>query len=142
MRARKTASFGAAYNYSQIAYAPTPMPTELAAICEKIQSILGFYPNNCLMNYYTDNKSSMGFHSDNIEELLSGTGVAIISLGSKRSIVYRKKEDSAVRFDYPLAHGSLLYMNDAIQKEWLHAIPKSTVPGDRISLTFRQLRPT
>lgn len=140
MRARKTASFGVSYNYSQIAYAATVMPPELDAICLKINATLGFYPNNCLMNYYTDNRSSMGFHSDNIEELVAGTGVAIVSLGSERTIAYRNKADPEVRFDYPLPHGSLLYMSDDIQREWVHAIPKSDVPGERISLTFRKLR--
>ncbi|MGJ7615590.1 MULTISPECIES: alpha-ketoglutarate-dependent dioxygenase AlkB family protein [unclassified Variovorax] len=137
MRARKTASFGVPYNYSQIAYETVAMPCELDTLCGQIEAELGFRPNNCLLNHYADGASSMGFHSDSSEALAPGTGVAIVSLGSTRSIAYRSKVDSAVRFDYPLRHGSLLYMSDAVQQNWLHAIPKAEGAGERISLTFR-----
>ena len=60
MAARKTASFGKAYNYSQICY---PYQ-ELAVIANLIQNALNFRPNNCLINYYLDGKSKTGFHSD------------------------------------------------------------------------------
>jgi alkylated DNA repair dioxygenase AlkB len=139
MKARKTASFGVAYNYSQISYERTPMPPELEAICGQIELELGFRPNNCLLNHYLDGSSSMGFHSDSSASLVPGTGVAIVSVGSVRSIVYRNKADRTVEFDYPLPNGSLLYMSDEIQQEWLHAIPKTENAGERISLTFRAI---
>ncbi len=140
MKARKTASFGVAYNYSQIAYAEQPMPPQLALLAGLISDELGFMPNNCLINCYPDGDSSMGFHSDSLSELEPGTGVAIVSVGSVRSIVYRNKEDRSLQFDYPLPHGSLLYMGQQVQDEWLHAIPKSDCNGERISLTFRSMR--
>ena len=139
MRARKTASFGVAYDYSQISYTPTPMPDFLQRICRVVESELGFLPNNCLLNFYTDGNSTMGFHSDSIDELAEGSGVAIISLGSLRHIAYRSKQDKSQEFLYPLQPGSLLYMSAAIQGDWLHAIPKETVAGERISLTFRKM---
>ena len=139
MRARKTASFGVAYNYSQIDYPVVPMRPDLDVICHQIQHELGFLPNNCLLNYYLDGDSSMGFHSDSSEELAPGTGVAIVSLGAVRSIVYRSKSDRHVQVDYPLPSGSLLYMSDDVQQHWLHAIPKAADVGERISLTFRQI---
>lgn len=140
MKARKTASFGVAYNYSQIAYAEQPMPPQLAQLGRLVSVELGFLPNNCLINCYPDGDASMGFHSDSTGELEPGTGVAIVSVGAVRSIVYRNKLDRSLQFDYPLEHGSLLYMNQQIQDEWLHAIPKSDVTGERISLTFRSMR--
>jgi GrpB-like predicted nucleotidyltransferase (UPF0157 family)/alkylated DNA repair dioxygenase AlkB len=139
MRARKTASFGVPYNYSQIAYDAAPMPQSLEAICARIALELGFHPNNCLLNYYPDGASSMGFHSDSTAELAPGTGVAIVSIGSVRSMVYRSKADKTVQFEYPLQNGSLLYMSGQIQQEWLHAIPKAQGAGERISLTFRNI---
>jgi alkylated DNA repair dioxygenase AlkB len=139
MRARKTASFGVPYNYSQIAYEAVPMLVELEALCGQIEAQLGFRPNNCLLNFYADGASSMGFHSDSSAALAPGTGVAIVSVGSPRSIAYRSKADSTVRFDYLLPHGSLLYMSDAVQQGWLHAIPKAEGAGVRISLTFRAI---
>ena len=40
---------------------------------------------------------------------------------------------------FHLTNGTLIYMNDSIQKEWLHSIPKSDTQSGRISLTFRKL---
>ena len=67
------------------------MPLELHPVCEKIQKEIGFLPNNCLMNFYLDGNSPMGYHSDSAEELYPGTGVAIISLGAERHIFYKSK---------------------------------------------------
>lgn len=139
MRARKTASFGVSYDYSQISYPETPMHPNLVHVCHGIEGKLGFRPNNCLMNYYPDGSSAMGFHSDSSEELAPGTGVAIVSLGAERPIVYRNKADRTIEHVYPLAAGSLLYMSQEMQAEWLHAIPKAEGCGERISLTFRHI---
>ncbi len=139
MKARKTASFGASYNYSQISYLPQPMLPALDAICARLSQTLRFMPNNCLLNFYPDGDASMGFHSDSTEGLSPGTGVAIVSLGSVRSIVFRKKTDRALDLVYPLGIGSLLYMPDDVQHDWLHAIPKAPGAGERISLTFRSI---
>lgn len=106
MKARKTASFGVSYDYSQISYAPAPMPSELLAVGE---------------------------------ELSIGTGVAIVSLGSMRSLVFKSKADKTVEIDYPLPSGSLIYMPKEVQDHWLHAIPKIDRAGPRISLTFRSI---
>ncbi|MCD9568922.1 alpha-ketoglutarate-dependent dioxygenase AlkB family protein [Pseudomonas protegens] len=139
MRARKTASFGAPYDYSQITYPAVPMPEALEQLCGLIEQLLGFRPNNCLLNCYPDGQSSMGFHSDANEQLVTGTGVVIVSLGHARAMVFRHKESGAT-FDYSLASGSLLHMSDELQKHWLHAIPKAPDAGERISLSFRQLK--
>jgi len=139
MKARKTASFGVSYDYSQIAYEAAPMPPELNSLAGKIGEVLGFVPNNCLLNFYEDGNSSMGFHSDSSEELEAGTGVAIVSLGSVRSLVFRSKADKSVEHAYPLQPGSLVYMTKEVQDHWLHAIPKMEGAGPRISLTFRSI---
>jgi alkylated DNA repair dioxygenase AlkB len=137
MRARKTASFGVSYDYSQISYAPVAMPAELDAICHRLEVEIGFLPNNCLLNHYQDGTSSMGFHSDSSQGLAEGTGVAIVSLGSARPIVFRSKADRTQEFGYTLPSGSMLYMEKEIQDHWLHAIPRVAEAGERISLTFR-----
>ena len=139
MKARKTASFGVSYDYSGMAYPETEMPNHLESICNAIHHTIGFQPNNCLMNYYLDGKSSMGYHSDSSEELLPNTGVVIISLGTERHISYREKSHTENKVKYQLKNGSLLYMNDDVQKRWMHAIPKSPESGERISLTFRHI---
>lgn len=139
MKARKTASFGVSYDYSQITYDETPMPDGLVSLAGRIGDMLGFVPNNCLLNFYEDGSSSMGFHSDSSEELEPGTGVAIVSLGSVRNLVFRSKVDKSVEYAYPLPPGSLIYMTREVQDHWLHAIPKLVGAGPRISLTFRSI---
>jgi len=136
MKSRKTASFGVSYDYSGIDYPQTDIPSSIKYICEKIEQVLGFLPNNCLMNYYPNGDSTMGFHSDSSEELLDDTGVAILSLGSDRHIWYRSKQ---IKLSYLLRSGALLYMDDNVQQDWTHAILKEADIGARISLTFRHI---
>jgi len=62
MAARKTASFGKAYNYSQMSYPYLDFIPELKVIIELINKTLYFKPNNCYLNYYLDGKSKMGFN--------------------------------------------------------------------------------
>ncbi|MEL6929039.1 MAG: alpha-ketoglutarate-dependent dioxygenase AlkB [Cyanobacteria bacterium J06600_6] len=137
LKSRKTASFGVAYNYSGMTYPQTEMLDELIFLCEKISQEIGFMPNNCLLNYYLDGNSKMGYHSDNSAELKPGTGVVIVSLGAECSIAYRHKLEPAIKYKYLLNNGSLLYMDNDIQESWLHTIPKQQAAAARISLTFR-----
>jgi alkylated DNA repair dioxygenase AlkB len=141
MRARKTANFGAAYNYSGMTYGTVPMHPLLVPVVDRLERKLGFRPSNCLVNYYSDGEATMGFHSDSEEEIVPGTGVAIVSLGAERSITYRSKEDRQVEHSYPLPAGSLLYMPPEVQREWKHGVLKQDGVGGRISLTFRLLLP-
>lgn len=139
MKVRKTASFGVSYDYSGITYPQTEMCEELVPLCEKIEKEFGFSPNNCLINYYPDGNSSLGFHSDSSEELKKGTGVAIVSLGAERAIHYKNIENKSLIIPYNLKSGALLYMGKDVQEEWLHAIPKDEKSGARISLSFREI---
>ena len=140
MRARKTASFGTAYNYSGITYPAVAMHSLLVPIVDKLEARIGFRPNNCLLNFYESGEATMGFHSDSTEEIAEGTGVAIVSLGAERNITFQSKQNKEVQHSYPLKSGSLLYMSAEIQHTWKHAILKQEEIGGRISLTFRQIR--
>ena len=82
----------------------------------------------------------MGYHSDNTDILSTGTGVVIVSVGSNRTLRFKNKNDNNNIIDYDLGNGSLFYMNDAVQLDWLHSIPKFDAAGPRISLTFRDIR--
>lgn len=140
MQARRTASFGVAYNYSGMAYPQTDMPENLQAICGCINETLGFLPNNCLLNEYGDGNASMGYHSDQTDDLEDDTGIVIVSLGSTRELRFKNKADKTCLFAVPLEPGSLFYMDQAVQAEWLHAIPATGEAGPRISLTFRKMK--
>ncbi|MEM8888979.1 MAG: alpha-ketoglutarate-dependent dioxygenase AlkB [Bacteroidota bacterium] len=140
MKARLTASFGKAYNYSQMAYPFQEMPAPLKDICEKIQEEMGYEPNNCLINYYLDGKSKMGFHSDQVDILEIDTGVGIVSLGAERNICFRQKDDKNQKVNHMLHSGSFFHMDQEVQADWEHAIPKDGTEKGRMSLTFRAIK--
>ena len=136
---RKTASYGVAYNYSQIMYPYRPLLPVLDKICLDVQNKLGFKPNNCLINYYPDGNSKMGFHSDQTDILMRDTGVVIISLGAPRILRFRQIGNKDIVSDFELPSGSLIYMPQFIQHTWQHAILKSNTDKDRMSLTLRTI---
>ena len=140
MTARKTASFGKAYNYSQIDYPYQDFLPELDIINKKLKTVIGFEPNNCLINNYLDGKSKMGYHSDQTDILEKDTGVAIVSIGETRTLKFRNIENPDKFLTYELTAGSLIYMTQEIQLIWQHSIPKSDTENGRISLTFRQMK--
>jgi len=140
MRARKAASFGSPYNYSGISWPAAPFPDLLVPVLERVASRLGYRPNNCLAHYYPTGDSTMGFHADSTEELVAGTGIAIVSLGSGRTITFRHQQDKQRLEHYLLKSGSLLFMSPEMQQDWKHAILPAADVGGRISLTFRVMK--
>ena len=140
MSARKTASFGEAYNYSQMHYPYQEFLPVLAEINEAILRDIGFKPNNCLINFYQDGQSKMGFHSDQTDILERETGVVIVSVGETRILRFRSIENNEVRKDYELPSGSLIYMTQEVQHKWQHAIPRANTVNGRMSLTFRRMK--
>jgi len=139
MRARKTASFGKPYDYSQMAYETTELLPCLVLAQELLVARLHVPFNNCLLNLYETGQNTMGFHSDETSNLLRGTGVAIISLGSERTITFRSVDQNAT-VEYSLKPGSLLYMGALVQDGWKHSIRKQDGAGPRISLTWRAVQ--
>ena len=139
MTSRLTTSFGVPYNYSGINYVTTGIPNYLNDVVNRINDVIGFTPNNCLINYYLDGNSRMGYHSDRTDILSPNTGVVIISLGSTRILRFRNINDRSLIVDYPLLSGSLFYMSADVQNHWMHSIPNDDSLDGRMSLTFRNL---
>ena len=141
IKARKTACFGETYDESGVEYEVKPMLDAFIPLIDGIEKEVGFRPTNCLANYYSDGKSTMGFHSDTISNLEGDTGIAIVSLGAERDLTFRNIENYDLRESCRMLHGSLFYMTQETQKYWTHAIKKSSVDEPRISLTFRRILP-
>ncbi len=137
--ARKTASYGKPYNYSQITYPYKEFTSGLSLIIDKIETVIGFKPNNCLINYYTDGKSKMGYHSDQTDILEPDTGVVIISLGETRCLKFRDIGKTYYK-EFDLVSGSLFFMTAKLQEKFQHSITKSNTDNGRMSLTFRKLK--
>lgn len=87
---------------------------------------------------YRDGADSVTWHGDTIGRgKLHDTIVAILSLGTARSLLLRPRGGGASR-RFVLGHGDLLVMGGSCQRTWEHAVPKSSVPlGPRISVQFR-----
>lgn len=97
--------------------------------------------NSVLLNYYRDNRDSMGLHSDDEPELGPRPTIASVSLGEERTLVFKHKtsqELAPVRLR--LAAGSLLVMKGDTQRNWKHGINKEDRHcGPRVNLTFRRI---
>lgn len=141
MISRRTASFGIPYNYSNIHYKQNKIPNFLDALIDVIKSSNGFVPNNCLINFYYDGNSKMGFHSDQIDILYKNTDIIIFSFGSSRILRFKNKNDTDIIYDILLENNSYLSMSQEIQNEWLHSIlpDKSDNKNERFSITFRKI---
>ncbi len=95
--------------------------------------------NACLLNLYHDGNEGMGWHSDDEKEILPNSSIASLSLGVDRKFSFKHKTTKET-FSIMLENGSLLEMRGPIQKNWWHALPKtSKVISPRINLTFRQI---
>jgi alkylated DNA repair dioxygenase AlkB len=142
MKSRKTSSYGEPYVYSNVNYNFIPFPIYISQIAEIVKDKFGFLPNNCLINYYNESNSRMGFHSDQIDILQDDTGIAIISLGDKRTMRFKNKLDSKIIYDIVLEPNSLFYMSKLMQISWLHSIlpDNDSLNSERISITFRKLK--
>jgi len=113
----------------------------LLEIRRRIETVVEAPFNSVLLNYYRDNRDSMGFHSDDEPELGARPVIASLSLGEERTFILKHK---ANKFAKPvrlrLASGSLLLMKGETQRYWKHGIAKETRRcGPRVNLTFRRI---
>lgn len=142
IKSRKTGSYGKPYNYSNLNYDFFTFPPYINEMANLVNDKLGFIPNNCLINYYEDGDSKMGFHSDQIDLLKSNSGIAIFSIGNSRIMRFKNKLDKDIVHDIILEPNSLFYMSKNMQKDWLHSVlsDKKNINNSRISITFRQIK--
>ena len=86
---------------------------------------------------YRDGRDSVAWHGDTSGRRVSETIVAIVSLGTPRSLLLRPAGGGpALRHD--VGHGDLLVMGGSCQRTWQHSIPKTArTAGPRISVQFR-----
>ncbi|MEY9933611.1 alkylated DNA repair dioxygenase AlkB [Catenulispora sp. GP43] len=88
---------------------------------------------------YRDGRDSVAWHGDTIGRGSSeDTMVAILSLGTPRTLALRPRGGGAPTLRYEVGHGDLLVMGGSCQRTWEHAVPKSARPlGPRISVQYR-----
>ncbi len=88
---------------------------------------------------YRDGRDSVAWHGDRIgRSRVEDTMVAILSVGSSRSLHLRPRDGVGATVRLPLGPGDLVVMGGSCQRTWDHAVPKSrSVSGPRISIQFR-----
>jgi alkylated DNA repair dioxygenase AlkB len=133
------ANDGITYTYSQkikVGKAWTPALLNIKKIVEEYTSQKY---NACLLNLYHNGLEGMGWHSDDEKEIIKNSSIASLSLGADRKFSFKHKI-SKETVSIMLESGSLLEMKGVFQKNWLHALPKTTKAlTPRINLTFRQM---
>lgn len=131
------------YSYSGITLQPLPWTEELLEIRGRVESLCGSHFNSVLANYYRDGKDSVGWHSDDEQELGKQPIIASVSFGVTRVFELKHVRNRAHKtLRLSLHHGSALIMGGDTQRQWRHQIPKKkgvTLP--RINLTFRNIIP-
>jgi len=138
LQPRLTAWYGdASYTYSGLRLDPLPWTPLLAELRAAVEAACGCRFNSVLLNYYRNERDSMGMHSDDEPELGPEPAIASLSFGATRSFILRHKRNKrTIKLD--LHDGSLLLMSGSLQSNWLHGIHKAARSlGERINLTFR-----
>ena len=139
---RKTAWFAdgnASYRYAGTLKKPAPWNEALLKLKEKTEGLLNQKFNSCLLNYYPDGDSGMGWHSDDEKEIDQEASIASLSFGAGRKFSFKHKKSSE-KHHIKLASGSLLEMKPQTQLHWLHAMPKTRkIHSPRINLTLRKI---
>ena len=134
----------ARYTYSGVELEPLPWSPLLADIKTRVEQASGARFNSVLVNYYRNQRDSMGFHSDDEPELGERPVIASLSLGEERIFVMKHKRDrGSAPVRLKLASGSLLVMKGDTQKNWRHGINKlQRECSPRVNMTFRCIIPS
>src|SRR5262249_32092446 len=82
---------GQSYTYSGIHLHALPWTSLLLDIKSRVETVVGYEFNSVLLNYYRDNRDSMGLHSDDERELGKRPIIASLSLGEERTFILKHK---------------------------------------------------
>lgn len=114
--------------------APPPL---IAAMADALGARYGLDLSAVSANLYRTGADSVAWHGDTAGSYRTTTVVAIVSLGSPRRFLVRRRGGGGSRRFTP-AHGDLLVMGGTCQRTWEHAVPKMSRAGPRISVMFRE----
>jgi alkylated DNA repair dioxygenase AlkB len=141
MQPRLTAFYGDAektYSYSGITMQPHFWTKELLEIKAKIETAAQVKFTSTLLNFYRNEKDSMGWHRDNEKELGDNPVIGSVSFGAARIFQLRDYKRRSITKSIELTNGSFLLMRGETQHIWEHQLPKtSRQTSARINITFR-----
>lgn len=130
------------YRYGSVTHDAKEIPEVIQPIINKIsESYPDLLPvNSCLVTRYKNGNNVCPPHSDNEPFIAPRSNIFTLSIGSQRSMEFTST-DGSLSETIELPSNSLLTFTRASQEAWKHAIPSSTSPSVRYSLTFRLLAP-
>ena len=86
---------------------------------------------------YRDGNDSVAWHGDRIPLEIIEPVVALISLGSRRTLRMRSTHRHRETRAFTLLPGDLFVMGGTSQRSWEHSVPKVKSAGPRMSVQFR-----
>lgn len=117
------------------------VPAPICAAAQRVMRATGVAFNSVGLNFYRDGRDSVAPHSDDVDDIVRGSPIALLSLGATRRMTIRAKAEPRRALHVDLAAGSLLVMSYATQLHYTHGVPKTSEPvAPRISLAFRVRR--
>lgn len=129
------------YRYSGITMQGQYWSKALLEIKNKIEKLSGVTFTGALLNYYRDQKDSMGWHKDDEKELGINPIIGSVSFGASRTFKFQNIKEKQSQVSIDLTNGSFLLMRGRTQHCWKHSIPKRVASiGPRINITFRILK--
>ncbi len=129
----------ASYRYSGKTFHPEPFTPLQLMLKQAVEQATGRRFNSVLLNYYRNERDSMGFHADDEPELGPQPAIASLSFGASRTFILKHRH-TGQRLKLALGDGALLLMAGSLQQHWQHGINKQSRPcGERINLTFRNI---
>ena len=147
---RRTAYFGnrgACYGYGGILkrraveWGQGGMGRVVDRIRERVEKHTGRTFSYCLVNYYPNGTTGLGFHADDESDLDPEEPIVSVSFGASRDMVFKHKRKEMSDIKVALTPGSVVEMHPPLQSNWKHAIPPRTrVTTGRFNLTFRALK--
>ncbi len=125
------------YTYSGVKKYPQPWTADLLWIKNKMEALVQYKFNSCLLNLYHNGSEGMGWHSDDELELDRNAPIVSLSLGAVRKFAFKHKLHKTTHAMF-LENGSVLVMYPPTQEFWHHSLLKTKqLVSSRINLTFR-----
>lgn len=136
------------------------IPEEFQSFMDYVHNQIDNCFNQCIVNWYPDNKNFIAYHSDCTLGMIENANIAIITI-TKQDDQHRifqikskkKYRDNAIykdKIQILLKHGTVILMNANSQIEFVHGIPKFISSADenendkvmvpRINISFRQFQ--
>jgi alkylated DNA repair dioxygenase AlkB len=134
------------YRYTGKDHPAKEMPPVLQTVLAEIRSKLppelnDSVFNSCLINKYQSGANHIPLHRDNEPVIDPESMILTVSIGAERKMTFNNNDKSKTE-DLKLEDGSMLITSRYAQDFWEHGVlPDEDTPGQRISLTFRNIAP-